>query len=195
GLLGEGSNSFGTMRAWLSSNGLGDRELREMNMSNSQNCIEVSAAEVALAAAQLLADTGATQLDIVGHSLGGLAARYFVKNLGGAAVVRNFVSITSPQHGTLAATPATWPACSVAQMTVTSPFIAALNAGDETPGAGVMYTSIRGMNDVFVMPNTSPLLAGADNVDTWLDHVQVLLQPSNFEVVRAALEGAGKNAN
>jgi len=39
---------------------------------------------VAAEARQVLARTGSKQLDVVGHSEGGLALRFFIKNLGGA---------------------------------------------------------------------------------------------------------------
>jgi triacylglycerol lipase len=38
-------------------------------------------------------------LDIVGFSMGGIVARYYLQILGGAAQVRTFVSISSPHHG------------------------------------------------------------------------------------------------
>ncbi len=45
-------------------------------------------------------ETGATQVDIIGHSLGGLVARYFVQT-GGAGRVRRLVSLGTPYlaHG------------------------------------------------------------------------------------------------
>jgi pimeloyl-ACP methyl ester carboxylesterase len=46
------------------------------------------------------AETGAAQVDVVGHSLGGLVARYFVQT-GGAARVRRLVTLGTPYlaHG------------------------------------------------------------------------------------------------
>lgn len=42
--------------------------------------------------------TGATQVDIVGHSLGGLVARYFMQT-GGASRVRRLVTLGTPYFG------------------------------------------------------------------------------------------------
>ncbi|MEU2281331.1 alpha/beta fold hydrolase [Streptomyces sp. NPDC013178] len=44
--------------------------------------------------------TGSTRVDVVGHSLGGLIARYYVQRLGGDARVRTLVTLGTPHAGT-----------------------------------------------------------------------------------------------
>ncbi|OUC96797.1 esterase/lipase family protein [Streptomyces swartbergensis] len=44
--------------------------------------------------------TGAPQVDVVGHSLGGLIARYYVQRLGGDTRVRTLVTLGTPHSGT-----------------------------------------------------------------------------------------------
>lgn len=44
--------------------------------------------------------TGSKQVDIVGHSLGGLIARYYVQRLGGDLRVRTLVTLGTPHSGT-----------------------------------------------------------------------------------------------
>ncbi|MFJ9540405.1 esterase/lipase family protein [Streptomyces sp. NPDC101225] len=44
--------------------------------------------------------TGSRQVDIVGHSLGGLIARYYVQRLGGDIRVRTLVTLGTPHSGT-----------------------------------------------------------------------------------------------
>ncbi|MCA9770851.1 MAG: hypothetical protein KC466_00495 [Myxococcales bacterium] len=194
GVGGENTNSFQFMRAWLAEHGWEGVELREVNLSNSDHCIAVSAAEVRDAALALMADTGSPKIDIVGHSMGALASRYFVKFLGGDRVVRNFVSITSANHGTVWGNPFS-PVCVVRDQAIGSLFLTLLNADDETPGAGVRYAAIRGVTDIFVQPSDSGALDGAWNVTVGLDHVEVLLYPSSFELVQQALSGGGANLN
>jgi pimeloyl-ACP methyl ester carboxylesterase len=46
--------------------------------------------------------TGHDQVDVVGHSLGGLIARYYVQCLGGDARVRTLVTLGTPHSGTRA---------------------------------------------------------------------------------------------
>ncbi|MFP5501518.1 MAG: esterase/lipase family protein, partial [Candidatus Sericytochromatia bacterium] len=45
-------------------------------------------------------ETGAERVDVVTHSMGGLAGRYFMLKLGGNRFIRRFVSIATPHHGT-----------------------------------------------------------------------------------------------
>ncbi|MCD0451570.1 alpha/beta fold hydrolase [Actinocorallia sp. API 0066] len=49
---------------------------------------------------QVLQATGATQVDLVGHSQGGLMPHYYLKRLGGAPKVRAFVALAPSNHGT-----------------------------------------------------------------------------------------------
>ncbi|MET9969772.1 alpha/beta fold hydrolase [Streptomyces sp. NPDC006356] len=44
--------------------------------------------------------TGSSQVDVVGHSLGGLIARYYVQCLGGDLRVRTLVTLGTPHSGT-----------------------------------------------------------------------------------------------
>lgn len=48
-------------------------------------------------------ETGAEQVHVVGHSLGGVLARYYVQRLGGHARVHTLVTLGSPHRGTLTA--------------------------------------------------------------------------------------------
>ena len=52
---------------------------------------------------RLRAETGADRVHIVGHSLGGVIARYYVQRMGGAAAVDTLVTLGSPHRGTLTA--------------------------------------------------------------------------------------------
>src|SRR5215467_10619053 len=91
--------------------------------------IAQSARAVASQAQQLLSQTGASQLDVVGHSEGGLELRYYIKNLGGGAQVARYVSLGTPQHGTsLANCGFTFGCQAVAQMAPNSSFLNALNS-------------------------------------------------------------------
>jgi pimeloyl-ACP methyl ester carboxylesterase len=49
---------------------------------------------------QVLRRTGAEQVDLVGHSQGGMMPNYYIKRLGGADKVRRFVAIAPSNHGT-----------------------------------------------------------------------------------------------
>jgi pimeloyl-ACP methyl ester carboxylesterase len=49
---------------------------------------------------EVRAATGAADVDVIGHSMGGVVGRYFVQLGGGDGVVRNLVTIGSPHAGT-----------------------------------------------------------------------------------------------
>ena len=48
----------------------------------------------------LLADTGATQVHIIAHSMGGLDARYLISSMGYASKVASLTTISTPHRGT-----------------------------------------------------------------------------------------------
>ena len=62
--------------------------------------IERSAGELRDFVASVRARTGAAKVSLVGHSQGGLMPRYFIKHLGGAAVVDDLVGLAPSNHGT-----------------------------------------------------------------------------------------------
>lgn len=109
--------------------------------------------------------TGASSVDIVGYSAGGLVARLWVADLGGDGVARRVVTLGSPHHGTALAgfaeevAPGACPiACQ--QLDPDSELLRELNAGDETPD-GPAFVSIWTTLDETVTPPDSAQLEGA----------------------------------
>jgi triacylglycerol esterase/lipase EstA (alpha/beta hydrolase family) len=169
--------------------------------------IAVSARAVAAEAQQVLRQTGASRLDVVGHSEGGLALRYYIKNLGGAAQVRDYVSLGTPQHGTQLANligqiplvgqaaAAICTAC--AQMAVGSAFLAALNSPRDVV-AGPSFTALGTTHDELVVPapQASFLQNGGTSAavqqffpnDPTL-HLGLLLDPDTASLVINVLRG------
>ena len=49
---------------------------------------------------EVRAATGASEVDVIGHSMGGVVGRYFVSLAGGDRVVRNLITLGSPHTGT-----------------------------------------------------------------------------------------------
>src|SRR6185312_8034144 len=62
--------------------------------------IRSSAAELSTFVDQVLGSTGAPEVDLVGHSQGGMMPRYYLNYLGGAAKVHTLVGLSSSNHGT-----------------------------------------------------------------------------------------------
>jgi triacylglycerol lipase len=104
------------------------------------------------------AQTGATQVDLVSHSMGGLSTRYYIKSLGGGGNVAQYVSLGSPHYGTGLACFLTTNAGG--QMCPWSSFLSSLNSGDDTPGS-MLYTTIYSTNDGLISNSSSRLDGGA----------------------------------
>ncbi|MFI0451435.1 lipase family alpha/beta hydrolase [Actinomadura sp. 6N118] len=58
-----------------------------------------SARVVAGRAAEIRKKTGADRVDVVGHSMGGLALRHYLKSLGGHKHVSTYISVGTPHEG------------------------------------------------------------------------------------------------
>jgi triacylglycerol lipase len=129
--------------------------------NNATGDIPTSAGVLGNFVDQVLAETGASKVDIVGHSQGGMMPRYWMKFDGGASKVDDLIGIAPSNHGTtnpLAAPAGVFcPAC--AQQAAGSAFITHLNAGGDIQ-SGPSYTVISTRYDEVVTPFTSQALSG-----------------------------------
>ncbi|MGH3821357.1 MAG: esterase/lipase family protein [Pseudonocardiaceae bacterium] len=83
--------------------------------------------------------TGASKVHLVGHSMGGLSTRYYIKMLGGLDRVATYTAFGTPQHGHPAN--ACRPQELVPDQCPRSNVMKDLNRDDDTPGS-IYYTSI-----------------------------------------------------
>jgi len=81
----------------------GFRNVSTMNYNVIGNDIPELARQLAEHVDDVLAEAGATKVHLVGHSLGGIVARYFVLKLGGDQKVHSCITLGSPHKGTYAA--------------------------------------------------------------------------------------------
>jgi len=138
--------------------------------------IASSAAELRTFIDSVLQATGSKQVDIVGHSQGGMMPRYYLKHLGGASKVHTLVALSPSNHGTtflglttlilgfkLSGVPisSVLGCVSCTQQFLPSSFIDALNAGGETV-PGVNYVVIQTRYDEIVTPYASAFLSGSN---------------------------------
>lgn len=122
-------------------------------------------AEALDSVAQEAADAaGASSVDVVGYSAGGVVARLWVRDHGGDQLARRVLAVGSPQHGTEVArlVLSGLGSCPVScrQLVPDSDLLRALNAGDETPD-GPEFVSIYSTQDQVVTPPETALLEGA----------------------------------
>ncbi|SFQ59298.1 Lipase (class 2) [Amycolatopsis arida] len=171
--------------------------------------MEYSAQQLAMFVDKVRAATGVSQVDLVGHSEGGIMPRYYLKNLGGAAKVHNFVAWAPPNHGTSLSglytlakqipgfdevlLPTVCKVCT--QLVTDSPFIKELNSPTETV-PGVHYTVVTSKNDVFVTPIETSYLSGpnVDNISVQdvnpkatPGHITMAFSPTVYEITTKAL--------
>jgi pimeloyl-ACP methyl ester carboxylesterase len=138
--------------------------------------IERSAEELATFVRGVLALTGASKVDIVGHSQGGMMPNYYVKFLGGASKVHTLIGLAPSNHGTTLDGLATLlnelpgaaqlgsliediGAPSIVQQEQGSAFETHLFAGGDTV-AGPRYVVIESTHDEIVTPYTNAFLSG-----------------------------------
>jgi triacylglycerol esterase/lipase EstA (alpha/beta hydrolase family) len=149
----------------------------------------VHAVEIAEAVQELLERTGATEVDIVAHSMGGLATRWYLLEISDAPV-RRAAFIGSPHRGTYSAHLA-WGG-GRAEMMPGSAFLDTLNARQPAP-IEVESVTIRTVIDTHIVPGTSATLPGVPDHEVCCPtHAGLMRDNEVFELVRSFLErGAG----
>jgi triacylglycerol esterase/lipase EstA (alpha/beta hydrolase family) len=176
--------------------------------------IAASAATLSSFVNEVLADTGASKVDLVGHSQGGMMPRYYINFLGGASKVSTFVALAPSNYGTtldglttlagyLGATSlinsglnSVCAACTEQEQG--SAFLANLNV---TPTvSGVNYTVIESVDDEVVTPYTNAFLPAASNVTNitvnaqcpldFSDHLEIAADPVAMADMLNALDPA-----
>jgi pimeloyl-ACP methyl ester carboxylesterase len=121
--------------------------------------VQTAAARLADQLEQLCVISGDQQVDLVGHSLGGLIARYYVQRLGGHTRVGTTVTIGAPHGGTIAARlPSPLPL--VRQLRPGSDLLTEL--AEPAPGCTTRFVAFAGDCDQVVLPSRNGLLDHPD---------------------------------
>ena len=200
------SGDFNDFKQWFEVDGWPSTGLYSYNFDDRSNCtVEANinnALMISLWVDEILNDTGSEKIDLVGHSMGGLSSRYYIKFLDGLDKVDGYVSIGSPHHGENIAS------CGAQGVNALA---AILNEGDETPGGilndtigdridpisgvtynsthvpgNISYTSIYSIDDA--MPSISPPLDGATNTEVeGLAHIELLSSTTVYAIIKTAV--------
>ena len=141
--------------------------------------IENSAKELSSFVGRVLSRTGASKVDLVGHSQGGMMPNYYIKYLGGASKVNELIGLAPSNHGTTLdgitqfvekfpfATEITtdlielFGAPSLTEQTEKSAFMTKLFGSGDPTVSGVRYVVIETTHDEVVTPYTHAFLSGA----------------------------------
>ncbi|GFH36080.1 esterase/lipase family protein [Streptomyces pacificus] len=142
------------------------------------------------------ARTGRGRVDIVGHSLGGLVARYYVQRLGGDGRVRTLVMLGTPHRGT-----------SVAPLAGAHPLVRQMRPGSAVieelalpaPGCRTRFVSFWSDLDQIMVPLETARLEHPDlmvrNVRvSGIGHLALPVHPAVAAGIREALDVPGAGA-
>ncbi|MFE9023108.1 esterase/lipase family protein [Streptomyces sp. NPDC007808] len=140
--------------------------------------------------------TGSRQVDMVGHSLGGLIARYYVQCLGGDLRVRTLVTLGTPHSGTRVV-PLANAHPIVRQMRPGSPILEEL-AGP-APGCRTRFVSFWSDLDHLMVPLETACIDHPDllaqNIRvSGIGHLALPVHPAVATGIRQALDTAGAGA-
>jgi hypothetical protein len=160
-----------------------------LNYSPLTADIRTAAADLGTRIEQIRAAYDGERVAVIGHSLGGLIARYYVQRLGGDRHVHTVVTLGTPHSGTLTARlPHLLPV--VRQMRPGSPVLAELSA--PAPGCLTRFTAIRGELDELILPGCNarldhPDLAVRNVLVPGVGHLALPIHCGTIAQVREAL--------
>ncbi|MEU0356282.1 esterase/lipase family protein [Streptomyces cyaneofuscatus] len=168
----------------------GRRHLASLNYSPLTRDLRTAAELLGRHVEEICARTGQREVDIVGHSLGGLIARYYVQRLGGDRRVRTLVTLGTP-HGGTAVAPGAGLHPIVRQMRGGSPLIEELRL--PAPGCRTRFVSFWSELDQVMVPTATACVDHPDldavNVRvTGIGHLALPVHPAVAAAVREALE-------
>jgi len=145
--------------------------------------IRDSAGLIARKVESIVAQTGVTEIDVVGHSLGGLVGLYYLKRLGGRHRVRRLIMLGTPAQGTWSAllglVTAPLGRASL-QLLPGSPFLRELGEIPLPRGAEVI--SIGAMRD-WMAPLSTTVLVGVRHIALPTGHSGLLVDGEVAKVV------------
>lgn len=211
---------FFTIQNWLTEDGWNASRLFAYTFRYPADCsdngIIYNAKQIRGWVNDIINLTGSSKIDIIGHSMGGISSRYYIKFLGGNNTVDDYVSLGTDQHGS--------PNAQICY-TPTDHLIEDLNNGDETPygllnndtlgpqqdiygvsyngthiPGDINYTSIFSRYDD-VEPYQSSYLIGAYNIEksnttdsSPILHSDLYHTPEIYQLIKNALLDPGQHS-
>ncbi|MFD7444807.1 lipase family alpha/beta hydrolase [Streptomyces sp. NPDC059909] len=185
---------FVLLRRSLARNGW--RHIESLNYSPLTCDIRTAAELLGRHIEEICARTGRREVDIVGHSLGGLIARYYVQRLGGDRRVRTLVTLGTPHSGT-----------SVVPLASAHPIVRQMRPGSAVleelrlpaPGCRTRFISFWSDLDQLMIPLETACIDHPDlivrNVRvSGIGHLAMPVHPTVAASIREALETSESDA-
>ncbi|MCU0952083.1 MAG: alpha/beta fold hydrolase [Burkholderiaceae bacterium] len=171
-------------RPLLQSGRLSHCNVATVNIEPVFGDIDLYADEVHAAVERLRAASGAPQVTLVGHSMGGLAIRAYLRRHGDAAVAR-VITLASPHHGTVFGV--LGHGANARQMAKGCLYLTTL-AGAETVARRQRFVCIATADDNLVVPRTSPLLPDAEHhVIDGVGHLALIEDPRAWALIAQSI--------
>ncbi|MGH0037284.1 MAG: esterase/lipase family protein [Myxococcota bacterium] len=172
--LGANRAGFLPLQAWLRAAGFGCQYAVNYRSSGSLEALAIRLKR------ELRSAVRGGRIDLVTHSMGGLVARFYLQQLGGARRVDRLITLGTPHRGTHAAN--FLPSALVRQLLPDGPFIRHLNSLPEPEGVAV--TSLVAGRDLLVQPvDAAACPFGQTRRFDDLGHVELLFRPEVFREV------------
>ncbi|MFG2618369.1 esterase/lipase family protein [Streptomyces sp. NPDC048507] len=175
----------------------GRRRVETYNYSPFTRDLRATARHLGRRVEELCERSGQDRVDLVGHSLGGLVARYYVQRLGGDVRVRTLVTLGTPHDGTRVA-PFMDAHPLVRQMRPESAVMAELRA--PVPGCRTRCVAFWSEFDALMEPTGTARLEHPDldatNIEVMgIGHLALAVHPTVITAVRRALDGPVRAAD
>lgn len=172
------------LRARFLAAGWADSTIAILSFDDPVGSNRVHARTLGLAVETLRRATGADRVDVVAHSMGGLALRHFLHH-GGGSDVRRVVFLATPHRGTYSAYLA-WGEGG-REMSPGSLFLLAMQTWDPLP-EGVEGITVRTPVDLHVLPPESATLPPLPDLEVCCPtHAGLLDHEETFRVIEAFL--------
>jgi hypothetical protein len=147
---------FALLRRGLTRRGFG--RVVSVNYSSLTGDIRLLASRLDEVVEQVCHDTGYERVHVVGHSMGGLVARYYVQRLGGDERVHTLVTLGTPHDGTQMAYALPHPL--VRQLRPGSDLVEEL--AEPAPGCRTRFVAVWSDLDQMIAPKRSATITHAD---------------------------------
>jgi pimeloyl-ACP methyl ester carboxylesterase len=147
---------FTLLRRGLRRRGFG--RVFTMNYQVVTQDVKAAARQLAACVDQVCEQTGYERIHVIGHSLGGVIARYYVQRMGGDERVHTLVTLGSPHQGTRAAHLVPHPV--PRQLRPDSALMAEL--GEPAPGCRTRFVCFWGDLDALMIPKRAATIEHPD---------------------------------